>query len=401
MKQQEMKLSAYSRFQCLAEQCPMTCCQGLDIHVDPQTLQKWREFTDREESKRLLADTVHSESNGNASVNMRRQDDEFCIALSADGLCTIQVRHGHDLLPQNCRDYPRSVLESDTRRLESLQLSCPEAVRLVLFDDADSPLFDHGSQRAAGALSHFGYESTSLLLDEFVNTVLQSAKFPLNVKVLAISTALTQLAILKEQGRLDQSAIDGLFKKAAGKLYELNLAIKQGRIRPDPLTRGGYWRSIYRLALMKGASLIEPDLSDSKWHKLLSECTDSDEDIKKIDNAFETYWNSARAGLRDNYGKLLLRYFTVCLGNRGFPWKTSDLMRELTTFIHCVTKLSVIQLLCLIKQHETGSLENEFVYRLIYTVERKIDHLVPHSALEKDPEKLKLQLYQACFSDLI
>ena len=51
----------------------------------------------------------------------------------------------------------------------------------------------------------------------------------------------------------------------------------------------------------------------------------------------------------------------------------------------------------LIKQHETGSLEKEFVYELIYTVERKIDHLI--LSQEKDPEKLKLHLYQACFSD--
>lgn len=378
----------------------MSCCQDLDIHVDPPTLQKWQDLTDPEESKRLLANTVRTELNGKDSVNMQRQDDKSCVCLGPDGLCTIQLRHGHDLLPQNCRDYPRSVLETDWRRLESLHLSCPEAVRLVLFDDCDSPLFNHSGERASGALSHFGYESTSQLLDGFVDEVLQNTKFPLNVKVLAISTAFVQLSTLTEQGRLDQNAIDGLFKKVGGKLYELNLAVKQRKIKPAPLTRGAYWQSIYRLASMKGVSLTSFNLNDSMWHSLISECQDTNEDILKIDNEFTAYRNSARATLHDNYGKLFLRYLSISLSNRGFPWKTSDLIRELTTFIHCVTKLSVIQLLCLIKQHETGSLDKEFVYELIYTVERKIDHLVPYSTLERDPEKLKLHLYQACFCDL-
>ena len=376
----------------------MSCCQGYKIKVDPQTLQNWQDHADPEESRDLLANIVHIEPN---QVNMLQRDDGTCACLGPDKLCTVQVRHGHDLLPQICRDYPRSILESDWKRLETLLLSCPEATRLTLFNDNDSPLFEPIGERARGTYRQVGYTSTSQLIDEFVDGVLQNSKYPLNVKVLAISTLLAQLSMLFGQVQLDQNAFDGLFKKVGSRLYELNLAIKQGKIKPAPPTRGSYWKSIYRLTLKKAVSLTKFNLNDSAWHRLLSECQDIEGDLTKIDNKFAAYRNSAWAALHDNYGKLFLRYLTITFCNQGFPWRSpSGFIDILAAFIHCVTKLSAIQLICLIKQHETGSLEEECLYELIYTVEHQIGHSdAIYETIKKDPMRRNLHLYQECFID--
>jgi hypothetical protein len=200
--------------------------------------------------------------------------------------------------------------------------------------------------------------------------------------------------------QIDKKKYDYLFKDVGGKLYQLNLAIKQGKIKPVPVTRGSYWKSIYRFAVRMGVSLNDFDLNETAWHKLISECQNTRDDTLRIDQEFASYTESARTTLHEQYGRLFARYLTISFYNQGFPWRTSGHKRQLSAFIHCVSKFSVVQLICLIKQHETGSLDERFLYELIYTVERGIDHKnVIFGTLDEDPDRLKLDRYQACFSD--
>lgn len=398
MEIQELKLSAYGQFHCLAERCPKSCCQSFkNIPLDPQTLQKWQDLADPKVSKNLLANVVYDKSKSSTTL---RREDGACAFLGTDKLCTIHARYGPDLLSPICRNYPRKVLETDWKRLETLALSCPEATRLILFENNKSPLFDPNGARTHNTYRQFGNASIPQRLDELVDTAMQNTKYPLNVKILTISTILAQRSTLLSQDNFNRKAHDGLFKKVGSRLYELNLAIKQGKITTPSITRGSYWKSIYQLVLMTEISLTSFDLHDSAWHKLVTKCQDIQDDFIKIDQEFAAYTNSARAALQNKYGNLFLRYLTISFTNQGFPWATLNHQQELRGFVHSITKLAAIQLICLIKQHETGNLDEECLCEVIYTVEHNLDHSsIVGLTLEKYPESLNLQRYQHCFSD--
>jgi lysine-N-methylase len=58
--------------------------------------------------------------------------DGRCPMWRDDGLCRIQAELGHDALCKTCRDFPRLCHDYGTFREYGLELSCPEAARLIL-----------------------------------------------------------------------------------------------------------------------------------------------------------------------------------------------------------------------------------------------------------------------------
>ena len=48
-----------------------------------------------------------------------------------DGLCRIQAERGHDALCQVCREYPRLYMDYGDFAQWGIELSCPEAARLI------------------------------------------------------------------------------------------------------------------------------------------------------------------------------------------------------------------------------------------------------------------------------
>ena len=62
-----------------------------------------------------------------------------CPMWRQDGLCRIQAELGHDALCKTCREFPRLRHEYGTFAELDLELSCPEAARLMLSDASDAP----------------------------------------------------------------------------------------------------------------------------------------------------------------------------------------------------------------------------------------------------------------------
>jgi lysine-N-methylase len=63
-------------------------------------------------------------------------EDGRCPMWRQDGLCRIQAELGHGALCQTCRDFPRLRHEYGNFMERGLELSCPEAARLILNSDA-------------------------------------------------------------------------------------------------------------------------------------------------------------------------------------------------------------------------------------------------------------------------
>lgn len=114
----------YRDFQCLAGDCPDTCCAGWQIMIDSVSLHKYRRRKDSFGSR--LKNSIDWENSA------FRQYDGRCAFLSEENLCDIYSEAGPSMLCETCRKYPRHIEEFEGVREISLSLSCPEAARLIL-----------------------------------------------------------------------------------------------------------------------------------------------------------------------------------------------------------------------------------------------------------------------------
>ena len=119
----------YSEFQCIASACPDSCCHEWEVDVDEETAAYYRslpgELGDR--LRQVLKDTPEG-------VSMEITDRR-CPMWRQDGLCRIQAELGHDALCKTCREFPRIRHDYGTFAEYGLELSCPEAARLILHWD--------------------------------------------------------------------------------------------------------------------------------------------------------------------------------------------------------------------------------------------------------------------------
>lgn len=120
--------NAYQKFRCIAQKCDDSCCKGWEVDIDEATARDYRsrqgELGDR---LRQVMRTV----DGNTSMILQQGR---CPMWRQDGLCQIQAQWGHDALCQVCREYPRLYLDYGDFAEWGLELSCPEAARLIFAD---------------------------------------------------------------------------------------------------------------------------------------------------------------------------------------------------------------------------------------------------------------------------
>ncbi len=116
----------YDQFQCLAGACPDSCCQEWEVDVDPQSVARYQALTG-ELGQHLRAHLQECDG----SWSLRIQDGR-CPMWRRDGLCQIQHQLGEDALCQTCRDFPRLRHDYGDFVELGLELSCPEAARLIL-----------------------------------------------------------------------------------------------------------------------------------------------------------------------------------------------------------------------------------------------------------------------------
>ena len=123
---QEYAPKYYYDFTCIAGACPDSCCKEWEVDVDSAAAAYYRSLPGElgDDLRAVLRDTedgtVMTITNGR------------CPMWRQDGLCRIQAQLGHDALCQVCRDFPRLRHEYDGFTELGLELSCPEAARLIL-----------------------------------------------------------------------------------------------------------------------------------------------------------------------------------------------------------------------------------------------------------------------------
>ena len=116
----------YTQFKCIASACPDSCCKEWAVDVDKKAAAYYRTLPG-DLGDRLRA-VMQDTPNGTVMII----ENGRCPMWREDGLCRIQAALGHDALCQVCQTFPRLKHDYGDYVELGLELSCPEATRLIL-----------------------------------------------------------------------------------------------------------------------------------------------------------------------------------------------------------------------------------------------------------------------------
>ena len=121
----------YEKFSCIAGLCPDSCCKDWAVDIDDAAAAYYRSLPG-DLGDRLRA--VMQDSDDGTSMVI---EEGRCPMWRRDGLCRIHAELGHEALCHTCRTFPRLIHDYGTFAERGLELSCPEAARLILTTEAD------------------------------------------------------------------------------------------------------------------------------------------------------------------------------------------------------------------------------------------------------------------------
>lgn len=127
-----MKLFApkyYSKFKCIADKCPHSCCVGWEIDIDKDTMKKYSRL------KKGYGKEIKESIEKGDTPHFRLLDGERCYHLNEKGLCKIILNCGEEYLCQICKEHPRFYNYTNYGKEVGLGMSCMEACRIILESD--------------------------------------------------------------------------------------------------------------------------------------------------------------------------------------------------------------------------------------------------------------------------
>ena len=128
-----IKPSYFDVFRCIAGQCPDSCCKEWDVLVDEDKAAFYRALPGE------LGDRLRQVLKDEDGAVYMTIENRRCPMWRADGLCRIQAELGEHALCKTCRDFPRLTHDYGDFIEYGLELSCPEAARIILSTPA--PIF--------------------------------------------------------------------------------------------------------------------------------------------------------------------------------------------------------------------------------------------------------------------
>ena len=120
------KPSYFDSFRCIAARCPDSCCKEWDVQVDHNSAAYYRSLPGPL-GDRLREVLYEEEDQVYMAITQGR-----CPMWRLDGLCRIQAELGEGALCKTCREFPRLTHDYGDFVEMGLELSCPEAARIIL-----------------------------------------------------------------------------------------------------------------------------------------------------------------------------------------------------------------------------------------------------------------------------
>lgn len=120
------KPSYFDDFHCIASACPDSCCKEWDVQVDEASAAFYRKLSGP------LGDRLREVLCDEDGETVMTITDGRCPMWRQDGLCQIQAELGEAALCKTCREFPRLTHDYGDFVERGLELSCPEAARIIL-----------------------------------------------------------------------------------------------------------------------------------------------------------------------------------------------------------------------------------------------------------------------------
>lgn len=149
------KPAYFDTFRCLAGSCPDSCCHLWDVQIDPDSAEKYRALPGDLGTK--LRQALYEED-GETYMAL---EQGRCPMWREDGLCRLQAELGEDALCSTCREFPRLRHDYGNFVELGLELSCPEAARLILAEESGTVICQ---QLPGGEIPEYDEEAMSVLL---------------------------------------------------------------------------------------------------------------------------------------------------------------------------------------------------------------------------------------------
>ena len=110
--------------------CPGTCCRGWLIPIDEEDLERFKKEKGRLGFELFLATGAYRRTKMNLGSGE-------CRFHTGEGLCSLQLKKGHDFIPWACRSFPRFYRNYGDFEERYLDLSCIAAAKMFV-ENADS-----------------------------------------------------------------------------------------------------------------------------------------------------------------------------------------------------------------------------------------------------------------------
>ena len=123
---QVFKPHYFDSFRCIASRCPDSCCKEWAVQVDEASAAYYRSLPGD------LGDRLRQVLTEEDGTTLMTIENGRCPMWRADGLCRIQAELGEAALCTTCREFPRLTHDYGDFIEFGLELSCPEAARIIL-----------------------------------------------------------------------------------------------------------------------------------------------------------------------------------------------------------------------------------------------------------------------------
>ena len=401
----QVRLNALDKFKCTGSACPQNCCTvNWEIEVDPPTLVRWQESPELLNGKSLNQCIKSVTKEGKTLATLLKANNNTCILLDNDRLCSLQSNHGHEYLPATCRDYPRARTNSELLDLDSAVLSCPEITRLVLFDKTDEPVFSSTENKPY--LSRYPGDASPAYIQikystgKFVNAVLREKKYGLNIRLFYLTHAFSSFHSEMQKIGYTKALAKKYFATVKTDLLQIHTGHKAGEIRLNPATAGSYWRSVFMLISSRKENFQGLEI-DRELEALCRKEDDSHEHFGKIYELICGYAQKYEKYIGKQKSQVYERYILVSLITKKFPYKKTE-FNMTAILVASMSTAAAIQLMIWMHVDGHSTLSDEVLQKIIYRTEGLIGHSVKGivETLKEDPHMLMLEKYAEVFLDV-
>lgn len=193
-------------FKCIGGECEDSCCIGWDIDIDKTTFRQYYKVQDKEMKKMFQKNVHNNEYCQSPDVDygkVKLKGDKRCPFLDEDNYCVIYSNLGEEYLSNVCTSFPRILNKIDGYYEMSLDVSCPEAARILLlkeegieFEESEETLGKHIISSEIDTKSKEFKDSPMKYLKEIRDLsikIIKNRKFDLNKRLYILGEFINEL----------------------------------------------------------------------------------------------------------------------------------------------------------------------------------------------------------------